>query len=255
MSRWSGFLALSCLLAFIVPQVGVAQGVIYRDPKDYEGFPGLIRRQGENNRQLMQSYFALQEQAQFLRQIQALHDAQQATQGQKAPPPYVQARHQYKPSPNSTAVEQFIQTLNVEEAKAAELKAALTLGMQALMAEAKKLGRHENLSFSAAVLLGSSHLILHGEELGAARFQALVQMLDQFFGRNPKLDNAKDADKQKLSEGFQLSSLLLLAAYQHAVATQDAKAIEEAKLGAKQLLKALGMEEKDFKLLIEKTAA
>ncbi|MCL2012152.1 MAG: hypothetical protein FWG75_05110 [Cystobacterineae bacterium] len=259
MSRWSGFLALSCLLAFIFPQGGAAQRVIYRDSRDYEGFPGIIRMRGEHNMQMLQSYFALQEQVQFLQQMKALQEgAQQAAQGQKAPPPqppYVQARHQYKHSPNSTAVEQFIQTLNVEEAKAAELKAALTLGMQALMAEAKKLGRQENLSFSVAVLLGSSHLILHGEELGAARFQALAQMLDQFFGRNPKLDNAKDADKQKLSEGCQLSALMLLAAYQHAVATQDAKAIEEAKLGAKQLLKSLGIDEKDFKLLLEKLAS
>ncbi|MCL2012552.1 MAG: hypothetical protein FWG75_07195 [Cystobacterineae bacterium] len=252
MSRWSGFLALSCLWAFIFPQAGAAQNrVVYCDG----GFDCSNKRLIQQNEQIMQSYFALQN----LQRMQALYEGTQATtQGQKAQPPqppYVQARHQYKPNPNSTAVEQFIKTLNMEEAKAAELKAALTLGMQALMAEAKKLGRQENLSFSVAVLLGSAHLILHGEELGAARFQALAQMLDQFFGRNPKLDNAKDADKQKLSEGCQLSALMLLAAYQHAVATQDAKAIEEAKLGARQLLKSLGIDEKDFKPLLDKLAS
>jgi len=254
MKKLSWFLGLSCCWVLVFPQAGMAQ---------YNYRPGgteILNPYNPNNIWMRNTNMIVQ--GALTRRIaergraaqgttQAPAQATPAKVNQPAETPYVKARHQYKPSKNSSILGEVVKGMNLDETNEREIKAALNLAMRMLKAEAKKRGRQGNISFAVAVLLGSAYSIFYAEEFEDRKIEPVSKTLDQILGRTPQLDGTNNADKQKLAEGYLIASALLLGIYQTAIESQNFNAIEETKLAMRQLLEPLGMDEKNLKLVLE----
>jgi len=175
-------------------------------------------------------------------------------------PSYVKARHQFKRiTPISKSVDEQLNGMNhLNEAEKEEMKAWLNPMMDMIQAEAKKIGRQEDVSVAVALAFCFAYEIFYaedfGKKFGGDKFELIAKSLDQVLGKDPTFDKMTDAQKQKFVDAILIGSALLLKGYKDVSKLQDLKAIEEAKDAMRQLTQTFGMDEKNLKPSLEKMA-
>ena len=184
---------------------------------------------------------------------------QKDNKNQSDQPSYVKARHQYQRTiPTSTSIDEFIKFMRSESSfnvhNETALRAELNSAMEALIAKAKKLNRHENVSYSIVFTLGAAYFILYGEEFDEAKLEAVAKAFDQQLGRRPQLDNETNDDRQRKVDQNLLLAVTMLGIYQNAVKSQNAEGIKFAKNVMQQRAQKFVGDTKDLKSRLEELA-
>ncbi|MDR0250347.1 MAG: hypothetical protein LBI35_03405 [Burkholderiales bacterium] len=130
-----------------------------------------------------------------------------------------------------------------------ELKAGLSEVINALMEEAKKRNRYENISFAIIVSLDAANQMFYGEEIDDARLEDVAKAVDQLFGTSLGMDNVQNADKQRFVDSVLLSSWLLYSVHKEAVASRNHKSIKESEDGMLQLIRFWGANKENLREL------
>jgi hypothetical protein len=164
---------------------------------------------------------AVREAQRNLDRIQARNQTNQ--QRQTTARAQAQSRPQtaFKPGSQRLLLNQFVRNLSNDPAVVRQLTEAFTEGFRAFEAEARRLGRPNNVAMAFTYLIGVCYLVHHGEEPTETALMNLQANLDAAFGASATFKRLTDAERQRFHEAFVLMATLPLMGYTVAVEQKD----------------------------------
>ncbi|GIW34850.1 DUF6683 family protein [Meiothermus sp.] len=142
------------------------------------------------------------------------------TQAQTAP------QTRFRPGPQRLMVSGFVRSLSRDPATVREMTMAFNEAFKAFEAEAKRLGRPNNVAMAFTYLVGVCYMVYYGEEPSETALMNLQANTDAAFGRSAAFMALSAQDRQKLYETFVLMATLPLLGYTVAVQESDPKLLE-----------------------------
>jgi hypothetical protein len=132
----------------------------------------------------------------------------------------------FRPVGQRLLVRQFAQSLSNKPNEVQELTIAFNEAFKAFEAEAKRLGRPNNVAMAFTYLVGVCYMVYYGEEPSETALMNLQANSDAAFGASSAFKALKDQDRQKLYEAFVLMATLPLLGYTVATEQNDAQLLE-----------------------------
>ena len=137
------------------------------------------------------------------------------TQAQTAP------QTTFRPGPQRLMLSGFVRSLSSDPAIVREMNTALNEGFKAFEAEARRLGRPNNVAMAFTYLVGVCYMVHYGEEPSETALMNLQANTDAAFGSSAAFKALSAQDRQKLYETFVLMATLLLMGYTVAMEQND----------------------------------
>lgn len=132
----------------------------------------------------------------------------------------------FKPGAQRLLLNPFVRSLSNKPAEVQELTAAFTDGFKGFEAEARRLGRPNNVAMAFAYLVGVCYLVHYGEEPTEAALLNLQANTDAAFGASETFRRLSNSERQRMYEAFVLMATLPLLGYTVAVQENDPKLLE-----------------------------
>lgn len=129
------------------------------------------------------------------------------TQAQTAP------QTAFRPGPQRLMLNQFVRSLSSDPALIREMTTAFNEAFKAFEAEAKRLGRPNNVAMAFTYLVGVCYMVHYGEEPSETALMNLQANTDAAFGSSAAFKALSSQDRQKLYEAFVLMATLPLLGY------------------------------------------
>lgn len=174
------------------------------------------------------AYVSVQLQSAAVREAQRNLDRIQARnrgnqQSQTTARMQAQSRPQtaFKPGSQRLLMGQFVRSLSNDPAVVRQLTEAFTEGFKAFEAEAKRLGRPNNVAMAFTYLVGVCYMVHYGEEPTETALMNLQANTDAAFGASATFKNLNNLERQKFYEAFVLMATLPLMGYTVAVEQKD----------------------------------
>lgn len=142
------------------------------------------------------------------------------TQAQTAP------QTGFRPGPQRLMVSGFVRSLSSDPALIREMTTAFNEAFKAFEAEAKRLGRPNNVAMAFTYLVGVCYMVHYGEEPSETALMNLQANTDAAFGSSAAFKALSSQDRQKLYEAFVLMATLPLLGYTVATEQNDQKLLQ-----------------------------
>lgn len=180
----------------------------------------------------MNAYLSVQTNSALLRQAQQNLDRVQARnqegQAQATARTQAQTRPQtvFRPGPQRLMLNQFVRSLSSDPALIREMTTAFNEAFKAFEAEAKRLGRPNNVAMAFTYLVGVCYMVHYGEEPSETALMNLQANTDAAFGSSAAFKALSSQDRQKLYEAFVLMATLPLLGYTVATEQNDQELLQ-----------------------------
>ncbi len=132
----------------------------------------------------------------------------------------------FRPGPQRLLMGQFVRSLSSDPALIREMTTAFNEAFKAFEAEARRLGRPNNVAMAFTYLVGVCYMVHHGEEPTETALMNLQANVDAAFGASANFKRLTDAERQRFYEAFVLMATLPLMGYTVAVEQKDQQLLE-----------------------------
>lgn len=132
----------------------------------------------------------------------------------------------FRPNGQRLLLGQFVRSLSNDPAIIREMNTAFNEAFKAFEAEAKRLGRPNNVAMAFTYLVGVCYMVHYGEEPSEIALMNLQANTDAAFGASSSFKALTDQDRQKLYEAFVLMATLPLLGYTVATEQNDTQLLE-----------------------------
>lgn len=132
----------------------------------------------------------------------------------------------FRPGSQRLLLRQFVQSLTNKPDEVQELTTAFQEAFDAFEAEARRLGRPNNVAMAFTYLVGVCYMVHYGEEPSETALINLQASADAAFGSSADFKALSNQDRQKLYEAFVLTATLPLLGYTVAVEQNDQELLQ-----------------------------
>jgi hypothetical protein len=176
----------------------------------------------------MNAYLSVQRNAAMVREAQSQlnsinrrNNSSQSAQTTARTQAQVAPKTTFTPGSQRLQISQFAQSLSNDPAIVSQMTQTFTGGFTAFEAEARRLGRPNNVAMAFTYLVGVCYMVHYGEEPTEAALMNLQANSDAAFGSSAAFQALNSQERQKLYETFVLMATLPLAGYVVAVEEND----------------------------------